>query len=103
MSAGDHLDDDPSIFHPLDRLVPGVDGELITNRLLDRDLAALPYLAAHLGLIVAIHIASVNPYATAGSRRNLKYDHSPPVVIMNTTTVASTTWTFVCSIADTYA
>ena len=103
MTAGDQLDDDPPVFYPLDRLVTGVDGEFITNRLLDRDLTALPYPAAHLGSSVAIHIAAVNPYAVAGSRRNLKYDHKPPVVIMNTTTVASTTWTFVCSIADTYA
>jgi hypothetical protein len=41
MSARDHLDHDVAVLDPLDRLVPGVDPQLVPDPLLDRDLSTL--------------------------------------------------------------
>ena len=47
MPARDDVDHDPAILDALDGLVPGVDRQLFTDRLLDRDLTALSYSARH--------------------------------------------------------
>ena len=47
MPAGHDLDHDPPVLDTLHRLVAGVDAELLADRLLDRDLAALSYSTGH--------------------------------------------------------
>jgi len=47
MAPRNDVDDDPAVLDPLDRLVTGVDGELLSDRLRDRDLAAFPYSTSH--------------------------------------------------------
>jgi hypothetical protein len=41
------LDDDPAILDPLDRLIAGIDAELLADPLLDRDLTAFTYSTGH--------------------------------------------------------
>ena len=47
MATRHDVDDDPAVLHPLHGLVAGVDGQLLPDRLLDRDLAAFSYSTAH--------------------------------------------------------
>ena len=47
MGGGDELDHDPTALDPLDRLVTGVDTEILADLLLDRDLAPFSYTTRH--------------------------------------------------------
>jgi hypothetical protein len=47
MPPWDHFDHDPPAFDTLNRLVARVDTQLLTDRLLDRDLTALTYSTRH--------------------------------------------------------
>lgn len=47
MATRHDLDDDPPVLNPLHRLVAGVDPELLTDRLLYRDLPPFPYSTDH--------------------------------------------------------
>jgi hypothetical protein len=47
MSTGDDLDHDPPVFDALHGLIARIDTQLLTDRLLDRDLTALTYSAGH--------------------------------------------------------
>jgi hypothetical protein len=47
MTAGHDVDDDPTVLDPLHGLVAGGDRQFLAVALVDRDLAALSYSAAH--------------------------------------------------------
>jgi len=47
VGRGHELDHDAAVFYSLDRLVPGVDAEVLANVFLDRDLAAFSDSTRH--------------------------------------------------------
>lgn len=55
MAPRDDLDHDPTILDALDGFVARVNRKLFTDRLLDRDLTSLSYLAAHVGMVRLKH------------------------------------------------
>ena len=73
MAARNDLDHDPTAFDPLDGVVARVDGELLTNRLLDRDLTSLSYFATHVGMVSMDH-TYVNGYARLHKHFCLGFD-----------------------------
>jgi len=64
MSSGHDFNNDPTVFDPLHRLVPGVDAELLPNSLLDCDLPTLSYSTGH-DMTLSVEYARVKASLTA--------------------------------------